>query len=113
MRNIYNKDNIFWKIIKEEIPCKRVIETKYSLSFYDINPKARIHVLVIPKGMYTDFSDFHENASNEEIVDFLHTVQETVEILKIKDSGFRIINNNGIDAKQEVPHYHWHILNDS
>jgi histidine triad (HIT) family protein len=110
MRPKYNIDNIFWKIIKEEIPCKKVVETPCALSFHDINPKARIHVLVIPKGMYIDALDFFQNASPKEVLDFYQNLNTTIEKLQIRQSGCRLITNNGVDSHQEVPHFHIHIL---
>ena len=64
----YDNNNIFAKILRGEIPCKKIYEDDYVLSFYDINPQKKIHALVIPKGEYTDLDDFSEKASSEEIV---------------------------------------------
>ena len=66
----YDKNNIFAKILRGEIPCKKVYENEYVLSFHDINPQKKIHVLVIPKGEYIDLDDFTANASDKEIVEF-------------------------------------------
>ena len=65
---IYDDNNIFAKILRGEIPCKKIYEDEYVLSFYDINPQKKIHALVIPKGKYIDLDDFSLNASSEEIV---------------------------------------------
>ena len=54
----YDNNNIFAKILRKEIPCKKVYENDYALAFYDINPQAKVHILVIPKGKYISFSDF-------------------------------------------------------
>lgn len=110
LRPKYNKDNIFWQIIQKKVPCNEIVNSKYSLSFYDIRPDAKIHALVIPKNPYVDFHDFFSNADAEEINDFFDNTLKCIEILKLKHSGFRIINNNGKDARQEVPHFHWHVL---
>ena len=59
----YDNNNIFAKIIRKEIPCKKIYENKYALAFYDINPQAKVHILVIPKSKYISFADFSQNAS--------------------------------------------------
>ena len=66
----YDDNNIFARILRGEIPCKKIDETDHTLSFSDINPQAPVHVLVIPKGRYIDWSDFISKASNEEILAF-------------------------------------------
>ena len=63
----YDKDNIFAKILRGEIPCKKIYEDDYVLSFHDINPQKKIHVLVVPKGKYIDLDDFASIASEKEI----------------------------------------------
>ena len=59
---IYDKNNIFAKILRGEIPCKKVYENEYVLSFHYINPQKKIHVLLIPKGEYVDLDDFQNKA---------------------------------------------------
>ena len=54
----YDDNNIFAKILRGEIPCKKIYEDDHILSFHDINPQKKIHALVIPKGKYTDLDDF-------------------------------------------------------
>jgi histidine triad (HIT) family protein len=108
----YDKNNIFAKILREEIPCKKVYENEYVLSFYDINPQKKIHVLVIPKGEYVDLEDFINKASDKEIVEFNKAITYIVKMLKIsnKEGGYRVLSNAGKDAGQEVPHLHYHIF---
>ena len=65
---IYDDNNIFAKILRGEIPCKKIYEDDFVLSFYDINPQKKIHALVIPKGKYVDLDDFSINASSNEMV---------------------------------------------
>ena len=67
----YDDNNIFAKILRGEIPCKKIYEDEFVLSFYDINPQKKIHVLVISKGKYVDLDDFSSNASPEEMVGLL------------------------------------------
>lgn len=106
----YDPSNIFAKILRGEIPCKKVYENEYALAFHDIAPKAPTHVLVIPKGAYVSHTDFTEKASNEEIAGFERAVGKVAQEVKIAASGYRLIANAGANAHQEVPHYHVHIL---
>jgi len=66
----YDEQNIFAKILRGGIPCEKIYEDEYVLSFKDVNPQAPSHTLIIPKGAYEDINDFSENATNEEIVGF-------------------------------------------
>ena len=61
----YDDNNIFAKILRGEIPCNKIYEDDFVLSFHDINPQKKIHALVIPKGKYIDLDDFSLNASSE------------------------------------------------
>ena len=67
----YDNNNIFAKILRNEIPCNKIYEDEFVLSFHDINPQKKIHALVIPKGKYVDLDDFSQNASPEEMVGLL------------------------------------------
>tara|TARA_B100000575_G_C22479681_1_gene317934 strand:+ start:150 stop:500 length:351 start_codon:yes stop_codon:yes gene_type:complete len=107
---MYDENNIFAKILRNEIPCNKVYEDEHSLFFHDINPLAKIHVLGIPKKFCKDFSDFLSNSDNAQISSFFNSVNIVLEKLNIKDSGFRIITNSGKNGGQEVPHFHIHIL---
>ncbi|MBM5781944.1 MAG: histidine triad nucleotide-binding protein [Pelagibacterales bacterium] len=106
----YNSENIFAKIIRSEIPANKVFEDEKILAFYDISKAAPVHVLVIPKGQYIDFSDFVTKASQEEVAYFFKKVSEIAVSLGVEKSGFRLISNKGNDAHQTVPHFHVHIL---
>lgn len=107
----YDPDNIFAKILRSEIPCKKIFEDDYAFAFHDINPQAPIHVLVIPKGEYENHAAFAAEASAEEIAGFTRAVGEVVEMLGVvKKGGYRLISNCGKNGGQEVPHYHVHIL---
>ncbi len=107
---MYDDNNVFAKILKDAIPCKKVYEDDFALSFYDAFPKAQTHVLVIPKGPYISYCHFLENAQEEDILGFYKALKKTVDILNLKGSGFRLISNSGINGSQEVPHFHVHIL---
>ncbi|HCU06141.1 MAG TPA: histidine triad nucleotide-binding protein [Holosporales bacterium] len=105
----YDENNIFAKILRGDIPNKTVYEDAHVLSFHDIAPIAPIHVLVIPKAPYIDFSDFHQNADKQTIIQFYQGVEQTIQKLKLLN-GYRIVSNKGQDGGQEVPHFHIHIL---
>ncbi|MBQ4472096.1 MAG: HIT domain-containing protein [Alphaproteobacteria bacterium] len=105
----YDSNNVFAKILRHEIPNKTVYEDDFVLAFYDINPKAKIHVLVIPKGEYINFQDMLDHASQNEIDGFLKGIFATIKALNLTD-GYRLVFNTGRDAGQEVPHLHAHIL---
>lgn len=106
----YDNNNIFAKIIRGEIPCDKVFENDHVLAFRDINPLAPVHVLVIPKGAYTDLYDFSATASAEEIHEFHKAIKQIADELGLVEKGFRAIANTGEHGGQEVPHYHLHIL---
>lgn len=110
----YNFNNIFAKILRKEIPCDIVYESEHALAFKDINPQAKVHVLVIPKGFYVNIEHFSSNASNQEIIDFMKTVSEVCKITGVstenEGNGFRCVANSGKDGFQEVPHFHFHIM---
>jgi diadenosine tetraphosphate (Ap4A) HIT family hydrolase len=106
----YDPNNIFARILRGEIPCKKAHETEHALAFHDIHPQAPTHILVIPKGAYTDSADFAARASEAEIAGFARAVAETAKKAGLEEGGYRLIANNGANAHQEVPHYHVHIL---
>ena len=110
----YNKNNIFAKILRGEIPCKKIYENEYILSFYDINPQRKIHALVIPKGEYIDLDDFSSKASEKEIVGLVKGIGEVAKKLGVseaaKGKGYRSLVNVGENGGQEVPHLHFHIF---
>ena len=106
----YDKNNIFAKILRGEIPCKKIFENDYVLSFHDINPQKKIHALVIPKGEYVDLDDFNQKASDKEITEFFKAVSHVSSLLVAKDKGYRVLSNIGSDGGQEVPHLHFHIF---
>jgi len=110
METKYDTDNIFAKILRGEIPCDKVFENEFALAFNDINSQAPVHVLVIPKGEYISFDDFTQKASGDKISGFYRAVQATAEKLGLQKEGYRLIANIGKDARQEVPHYHIHLL---
>ena len=84
----YDDNNIFAKILRGEIPCKKIYEDDFVLSFHDINPQKKIHALVIPKGKYIDLDDFSAKASPEEMVGLLKGINTVAKKLEISvDTG--------------------------
>ena len=114
MAYIYDRTNIFARILRGEIPNRTVLESEHTLAFQDINPQAPGHVLVIPKGPYVTFDHFALEATSEEIVDFHRVAGQVCAIMGVQPgeggSGYRAITNAGNHGLQEVPHYHLHIL---
>ena len=109
----YDHNNIFAKILRKEIPCKKIFENDHVLSFYDINPQKKIHALVIPKGDYINLDDFNDKASDQEIVALSKAITEVSKILGISTdtgNGYRAITNLDDDGGQEVPHLHFHLF---
>jgi histidine triad (HIT) family protein len=109
----YDDNNIFAKILREEIPCNKIYEDEFVLSFHDINPQKKIHALVIPKGNYTDLDDFSLNASPAEMVGLLkgiNIVAKKIGISTEVGKGYRALANIGDDGGQEVPHLHFHLF---
>ena len=109
----YDKENIFAKILRKEIPCEPVFENDFILAFKDINPQAITHILIIPKGEFIDISDFTQNASLDEVSSFWKSVDELLVDLNLKDKGFQIKTHKGKDGGQEVFHFHLHLLSNS
>jgi histidine triad (HIT) family protein len=109
----YDRNNIFAKILRKEIPCRIIFENDNVLSFYDINPQKKIHALVIPKGEYIDLDDFNNRASDQEIIALSKAITEVSKILGISmdtGKGYRALTNLSEHGGQEVPHLHFHLF---
>ena len=106
----YDDANIFARILRGEIPAKKVHEDVHALAFHDINPQAPVHVLVIPKGRYVSLADFAAQASEAEIAGFWRVVGKVAKDLGLEGAGYRVLTNMGQDGGQEVPHFHVHIF---
>ena len=110
----YNKNNIFAKILRGEIPCKKIYEDEYVLAFYDVNPQKKVHALVIPKGEYINLDDFSSKASDKEITELIKGISAVAKKLgisnEVKGKGYRSLVNIGENGGQEVPHLHFHIF---
>jgi histidine triad (HIT) family protein len=110
----YDDQNVFAKILRGEIPSRKVLETEHTLAFEDITPKAPVHLLVIPKGRYVTFDHFGAEASEAEIADFTRAVARLCAELKLapggEGEGYRVISNAGPLGGQEVAHMHVHLV---
>ena len=110
----YDNNNIFAKILRGEISCKKIYEDEYVLSFYDINPQKKVHALVIPKGKYVNLDDFSSKASEKEITSLIKGISLVAKKVgvsdEVKGGGYRSLVNVGEHGGQEVPHLHFHIF---
>lgn len=106
----YDESNIFARILRGEIASKTIYEDTWARAFYDINPQAPIHVLVVPTGAYCSFADFSDRASEAEIAGFFRAVGKVAKQLGLESSGYRLLCNMGTDSGQEVPHLHIHLF---
>ena len=106
----YDDANVFARILRGEIPCRKVHEDAHVLAFHDINPQAPVHVLVIPKGRWVSAADFHAGAGEAEIAGFWRAVAGVAKALGLEGAGYRILSNMGPEGGQEVPHFHVHIF---
>ena len=106
----YDEQNVLAKILRGEIPSTAVYEDAYTLAIQDINPQAPYHVLLMPKGAYVSWDDFSANASDAEIAAFTRAAGTIARDAGLVETGYRLIANIGLDAHQEVPHLHLHIM---
>jgi len=106
----YDDQNVFAKILRGEIPAKRVYEDDFAIAFHDIAPQAPTHLLVIPRGAYVSWDDFSARGSDAEIAGFVRAVGAVARAAGLVAPGYRLLANTGIDSHQEVPHLHVHIF---
>ncbi len=106
----YDTNNIFARIIRGEIPCKKLYEDDAVLAIADIAPAAPVHALVLPKGEYVSFDDFAIKAAPETVAHFFATITRLARQLDVAEGGYRLITNHGKNASQSVPHFHVHLI---
>jgi len=100
---------VFEKIVRREIPAEIVFEDDDVVAFHDIDPKAPVHVLVIPKRVIPRLSE--AKASDEPLLGkLILTAARVARDLGVDESGYRIVINSGPDAGESVPHLHVHLL---
>lgn len=106
----YDPDNIFARILRDEIPSRRVYEDEYAVAFHDIAPLAPVHILVIPRGAYVSWDDFSARAPDAEIAGFIRAVGAVARSNGLVEPGYRLLANIGQHSGQEVPHLHVHLF---
>jgi histidine triad (HIT) family protein len=106
----YDDSNIFARILRGEISCRKVYEDEHALAFHDIAPAAPVHILVVPKGAFVSWDDFSERGSDGEIAGFVRAVGRVAREQGLAAPGYRLLANAGGNAGQEVPHLHVHIF---
>jgi histidine triad (HIT) family protein len=106
----YDATNVFAKIIRKEIPCKELYRDNKVLAFYDIQPAAKVHVLILPVSAYESFDDFAIRAPSGEVAYFFQKIRDIANQLGLAESGYRLIANHGKDASQTIAHFHMHLL---
>ena len=106
----YDRNNVFARILRGELPCAKVYEDEHVLAFRDINPQAPTHIVIIPKGEYVSVDDFSANASEAELAAFMRAIGQVAQQEGVVAGGYRILANHGAAAHQEVPHFHLHLF---
>jgi histidine triad (HIT) family protein len=106
----YDRNNVFARILRGEIPCTKVYEDEHVLAFRDIEPQAPTHIVLIPKGEYVSVDDFSATASDVELAGFMRAIAKIAKAEGIAEPGYRILSNHGKAARQTVPHFHLHLF---
>lgn len=106
----YDPANLFARILRGEIPSRRVYEDEWAVAFHDIAPQAATHVLVVPRGPYVSWDDFSANAPDAEIAGFVRAVGRVARSLGLVEPGYRLLANVGPHSGQEVAHLHVHLF---
>ena len=106
----YDRNNVFARILRGELPCSKVYEDEHVLAFRDIHPQAPVHIVVIPKGEYFSVDDFSEKASEAELAAFFRAIGRIARAEGVAETGYRILANHGAAAHQDVPHFHLHLV---
>lgn len=106
----YDRNNVFARILRGELPCDKVYEDEHALAFRDINPQAPTHIVLIPKGEYVSIDDFSAAASDAELAAFMRAIGRIAKQEGVVEGGYRVLANHGRAAHQEVPHFHLHLF---
>ncbi len=106
----YDDNNIFARLLRDEIPSTLVYEDDYAVVFRDIAPWAPTHLLAVPRGAYVSWDDFSARASDAEIAGLTRAIGKVARDAGLVAGGYRLIANIGQDSHAEVPHLHVHIL---
>lgn len=105
----YDRDNVFAKILRGEIPCDKVYEDDQVLAFRDIRPAAPVHILIVPKQEIATVNDLTA-ADAERVGQMVLVAQRIAREQGVAESGYRLVMNCNRDAGQEVFHLHLHLL---
>jgi histidine triad (HIT) family protein len=97
---------VFCNIVEGKIPSNKVAENDEFMAFHDLNPKAPIHILIIPK---KHVNSFHE-VTAETMASMTKFIQEIAIVTGVDQTGYRLVTNIGKDGGQEVKHLHFHLL---
>jgi histidine triad (HIT) family protein len=101
--------SIFSRIIAREVPAKIAFEDDLCLAFHDIDPKAPVHILIIPKQEIPRVAE--TEVSDEPLLGHLiYIAQHIAKLEGLHDTGFRLVINNGPNGGETVPHLHVHLL---
>lgn len=106
----YDDQNVFARILRDEIPSRRVYEDEWAVAFHDVAPQAQVHILVIPRGRYVALADFLATAADAEIAGFFRAVGKVARDFGLERTGYRVLSNMGPHSGQEVPHLHVHLF---
>ena len=106
----YDRNNVFARIVRGELPATKVYEDQHVLAFRDIRPLAPTHIILIPKGEYVSVDDFAEHASDAELAAFTRAIARIAHQEGVAAGGYRILSNHGAAAHQEVTHFHLHLF---
>ena len=103
-------DCIFCKIASGEIPAKKLYEDEHAVAFADINPKAPVHTLIIPRRHIASLAEIGASEQEKNLVGHLHGVANHLARQQNLENGYRIVINTGPDGGQTVDHLHLHLL---
>ena len=106
----YDDSNVFARLLRGEIPSRRLYEDEWAVAFHDIAPQASTHILVIPRGAYVSWDEFSLRASADEIAGFVRAVGHVAREQGLTAPGYRLLANTGPHGGQEVAHLHVHLF---
>jgi len=106
----YDEENVFAKILRGELPARKVYENEHAVVIHDVSPLAPVHLLALPKGPYVSWDDFSARASDAEMAALTRAVGEAARVVEASAQGYRVLSNVGKRGGQEVPHLHLHIF---
>lgn len=106
----YDDQNILAKVLRGELPSRKVYENDHAVVIHDINPLAPVHLLALPKGPYVSWDDFSAKASDAEQAGLTKAIGEAARVVEASTQGYRVLSNVGKRGGQEIPHLHVHIF---